>query len=110
MKQEIPETWTARKTNDELRHLKSCQVCREKLRPREDQKLYAVKNARTREFIHVFVNGESLEDTLGWPKEEILYAILKADGAPKGPPMSEEVKVKLRDANKKRREENELKR
>ena len=104
------DTFAARKLADETRHLESCNVCREKLRPREDQKLYAVKNGRTRQFLHVLVNGKSLEDTLGWPKGEILYAILKEDGAPKGSPMSEEVKVKLREAAEKRKADNELKR
>ena len=110
MKQEIPEIWPTRRAADEARHLASCLVCREHLRPASDQKLYAVKNSRTRQFVHVLVNGESLESKLGWSREEILYSFLLEDGAPKGPPMNEEVKVKLREANKKRREEKKLKR
>lgn len=96
MKSEISETWTIKKTADEVKHLTACNVCRERLRPREDQKLYAVKNARTRQFVHVLINGRSLEDTIGWPKNEILYSLLLEDGAAKGPPMTEEIKERLR--------------
>lgn len=110
LKQEILEIWTVRKAADEARHLASCAICRERLRPANDQKLYAVKNARTRQFVHVLVNGESLESKLGWPRDEILYSMLIEDSFPKGPPMSDEVKAKLREANEKRRVENELKR
>ena len=110
MKQEIPETWISRKAADEARHLVACQVCRERLRPASDQKLYAVKNSRTRQFVHVLVNGESLESKLGWSRSEILYSMLIEDGAPKGPPMTEEVKAKLREASEKRKAENKLKR
>lgn len=107
---ETKTTWTARQADDEARHLAACAVCRNHLRPRMDQKLYAVKNARTRQFVHILVNGKSLEDTLGWPKGEILYAILRQDGAPKGPPMSEEVKMLLRENGEKKKTENKLKR
>ena len=110
MKQKIPEIWPTRRTADEARHLESCTVCREKLRPANDQKLYAVKNSRTRQFVHVLVNGESLESKLGWSRGEILYSMLIEDGAPKGPPMSEETKAKLREAGEKRRAESKLKR
>lgn len=110
MKQQIPDTWTIRKVADEARHLESCAVCRNRLRPSANQKLYAVKNARTRQFIHVLVNGESLESKLGWPKDDILYSILLEDGASKSPPMSEELRARLREATEKRKAENKLKR
>mgnify|MGYP001607476679 CR=1 FL=1 len=103
MNQQIPETWTAREVTDRARHLATCRVCSDKLRPAEDQKLYAAKNARTREFVHVLVNGESLEDKLGWPRGEILYSIMLEDGAAKGPRMSEETKRKLRELDQLRR-------
>ena len=109
-REQLAESWTARKTDDEARHLASCIVCREKLRPASDQKLYAVKNARTRQLVHVLINGESLENKLGWPRGEILYSMLIKNGASKGPPMSEEVKAKLREAREKRKAENKLKR
>ena len=110
MDQETPGTWTTREIADKIRHLTSCLVCRERLRPASDQKLYAVKNARTRQFVHILVNGESLESKLGWSRDEILYSMLIEDGAPKGPLMSEEVKAKLREASEKRKAENKLKR
>ena len=99
----ISKTWAARRSNDEARHLTRCAVCREKLKPAEDQKLYAVKNARTREFVHALVNGEPLEEKLGWPRGEILYSIMLEDGATKEPPMSEETKRKLRELSQLRR-------
>lgn len=105
---EETNTFVARMKADETRHLESCAVCRNKLSPDRSQKLYAVKNARTRQFVHVLVNGKSLEDTIGWPRQEILYAILQQDGAPKGPPMSEEVKAKLRENGEKKKEEKKL--
>lgn len=110
MEQGILETWTARKAADETRHSAACIVCREHLRPANDQKLYAVKNARTREFVHVLVNGESLESKLGWSRDEILYSMLIEDGVPKGPPMTDEVKARLREAGEKRKAEDKLKR
>lgn len=110
MKQEILETWTARKAADEARHLASCAVCRNSFRPATDEKLYAVKNSRTREFVHILVNGESLESKLGWSHDEILYSMLIEDGAPKGPTMTKEVKARLREASEKRKTENKLKR
>ena len=109
MKQGILEIWSARKTSDKARHLAACAVCRERLRPGPDQKLYGIKNARTRQFVHVVVNGESLESGLGWPREEILYSLLIEDGAPKGLPMTEETKAKLREASEKQKAENKLK-
>ena len=106
----IDSNWPAREAADRVRHLTACAVCRDHLRPREDQKLYGVKNARTRQFVHVLVNGESLESKLGWSRAEILYSIMLEDGTPKGPLMSEEVKAKLREASEKRKAENKLKR
>lgn len=89
------ETFAERERVDRARHLERCAACRNKLRPAIDERLYAVKNARTREFVHVLVNGESLESKLGWPREEILYAMLVENGAAKTP-MSEETKARLR--------------
>lgn len=90
------ETFAERERIDRARHLERCAVCRNKLRCDRDHRLYAVKNARTREFIHVLVNGESLESKLGWPREEILYSMLVENGATKAPPMSEDTKDRLR--------------
>ena len=103
MKQQIAGTWTAREDADRARHSAACAVCREKLKPAEGQRLYAAKNARTREYVHVLVNGEPLEGKLGWLREEILYSIMLEDGAAKGPPMSEETKRKLRKLSQLRR-------
>lgn len=104
------DIFTARYAADKALHVVGCAVCRDDLRPDKTQRLYAVKNSRTREFVHVLVNGKNLEDTLGWPKNEILYAILKTDGTSKGPPMSEEVKARLRENGEKKKAENKLKR
>ena len=89
------ETFAERERADRARHLERCMVCRNKLRCDRDHRLYAVKNARTREFIHVLVNGESPESKLGWPRDEILYAMLVENGATR-PTMSEETKARLR--------------
>lgn len=97
------ETFAERERADRARHLERCAVCRNKLRPAIDQRLYGVKNARTREFVHVLVNGESLESKLGWPREEILYAMLVEDGATRPPAMSEEVKARLRQVQAERK-------
>ena len=99
----IPEIWTARNATDESRHSAACRVCREGLRPYGDQKLYGVKNARTREFVHVLVNDESPESKLGWPREEVLYSIMLENGSRKGLPMPEETKKKLKEVNQLRR-------
>lgn len=103
MKQQIAGTWTAREDADRARHSAACAVCREKLKPAEGQRLYAAKNARTREYVHVLVNGEPLEEKLDWPREEILYSIMLEDGADKGPPMNEETKRRLRELGQLRR-------
>jgi len=99
----ILEIWTARNATDKARHSAACRVCREGLRPYGDQKLYGVKNARTREFVHVLVNDESPESELGWPREEVLYLIMLENGSRKGPPMPEETKKKLKEVNQLRR-------
>ena len=105
----VSEIWTTRNATDKARHSSACIVCREGLRPYGDQKLYGVKNARTREFVHVLVNGESLESKLGWPREEVLYSIMLEDGSRKGPPMPEETK-RIEVKEKKLKEVNQLRR
>lgn len=93
----------AREAHDEAEHEKRCSVCRNGDRPEPKQFLFALKNDRTGEFLHVIASSrEEAAKKLGWPLVDLKYAMLMESGD-KRQVMSEETKAQLKSLQEERR-------
>lgn len=95
-------TWKEREERDRTTHDANCRVCRMAIDP-GDSDLYAVKNKRTREFVHVI--ADSTEDAIaqsGWSERDVQYTmgIVLQHSRKK---MSVETKAELKQRNKQKR-------